>query len=301
MTVFHAPRPGWRSPLGAAALAVLVLGTLVPGAASAQTTPMQCGDAVAQDPTRVFRGGLWKQWLYWAVPGPSAYAAIQRVVAEVNAARSTAGLPLLVSNPAYEIVVSVFDERNARGVNGSSTYPVTANQEAFLAVFVDDSGGGSELLFLTDPLRSNVQLAARGVPGTAATVEYSVALEASNGSDRVSTRWEFRSDGGDSLVFRAHYPADAVYFRGIAPAARTLYANCNLVHSADIVHRSAPTALYALFSREESNYVDLSRGDVEVKVKVHHRDPLVRAIFGDPANLPEVLIGLDRDVRIERR
>jgi hypothetical protein len=36
-------------------------------------------------------------------------------------------------------------------------------------------------------------------------------------------------------------------------------------------------------------------------VKVRHHDPLVRAIFGDPASVAEVLIGLDRDVRIERR
>ncbi len=74
--------------------------------------------------------------------------AVQRGVAEVNTARSDVGLPILIPNRANEIVVSVFDERHARGPGGRSIYPATSNQEAFLATFASDSAGGFEVLFL---------------------------------------------------------------------------------------------------------------------------------------------------------
>jgi hypothetical protein len=254
-----------------------------------------------QDPTLVFRSGLWKQWIYWAIPGPQAYAAIQRIVAEVNAARAGAGLPLLVTNPTYEIVVSVFDERNARGANGSSVLPTTSNQEAFLATFVDDAAGGSEVLFLTDPLRSNDLLAVKGVPGVAATVERAIEIKSEHGAERVETEWRFSSTAGDRIAFSAHYPSSAIYYHAVTPAARIDYAKFNLGHSADLIYRSAPTQIFPLFARDEGNFIDLAGKGVHARVHIDHHDPDVNAIFNDPRNVPEVLIALDRDVRIERR
>lgn len=267
----------------------------------ALSASMQCSDLVSQDPTQVFRSGLWKQWIYWAIPGPSAYAAVQRIVAEVNVVRAGAGLPLLVTNPAYEIVLSVFDERNARGANGSSALPVTSNQEAFLATFVDDAAGGFEVLFLADPLRSNNILTTKGVPGIPATVERSMEFEIEKDIDKISTKWEMSSAAGDVIKFGAHYPSTAVFYHGVAPASRIDYANCNLKHVSDIIYRSSPTKTYPLFAREEANYIDLTRSDVHVKVRVQHHDLDVNEIFNDPGNIPELLIALDRDVRIENR
>lgn len=109
-----------------AALAGAALAMALSNSANAQNALMQCADPVPQDPAKIFRSGLWKQWIYWAIPGPTAYAAVQRIVAEANMSRGSAGLPLLLSNPSYEIVLSVFDERNARGANGSSALPETS-------------------------------------------------------------------------------------------------------------------------------------------------------------------------------
>lgn len=81
---------------------------------------MNCQDPIQQNPAKIFRSGIWKQWIYWMTPGPDAYAAIQRVVAEVNNARLAAGAPLLVTDPTYPLIVSVFDESNPRGINGSA-------------------------------------------------------------------------------------------------------------------------------------------------------------------------------------
>lgn len=74
----------------------------------------------------------------------------KELVAEVNSARARAGAPLLVSDPSYPLVVSVFDESNPRGANGSSAIaPGLSNHEVFFATFVDDTTGGSEVLFLS--------------------------------------------------------------------------------------------------------------------------------------------------------
>jgi hypothetical protein len=285
----------WRTTLFGTALAT----GLCP-LAQAQGAPAPT-NLTTQDPSMVFRSGLWKQWIYWAIPGPHAYAAIQRIVAEVNAARASAGLPLLVSNPSYEIVVSVFDEKNARGANGSSALPTTSNQEAFLATFVDDAAGGSEVLFLTDSLRSNDLLAVKGVPGVSAQVEREIEIKSQHGEERVETEWRFSSVAGDRIEFSAHYPSSAIYYHSVTPAARIDYAKFNLGHSADLIYRSAPTQIYPLFARDEGNFIDLTAKGVHAKVRIEHHDPDVNAIFNDPRNLPEVLIASDRDVRIERR
>ena len=282
-------------------LAGAVLAVALSTSATAQNALMNCVDQPPQDPAKIFRSGLWKQWIYWAVPGPTAYAAVQRIVAETNVSRGTAGLPYLIAIPGAEIVVSVFDERNARGANGSSAFPETSNQEAFLATFVQDTAGGFEVLFLTDPLRSNALLTAKAVPGVAATVERSMEIKGEKGVDLVETEWELSSIVGDKINFSARYPSTAIYGHSVGPAARVAYANCNLTHSADVIYRSAPTVTYPLFAREAGNYVDLAQAGVRVKVRVKHHDPDVNSIFNDPANVPEVVIAVDRDVRIERR
>ena len=296
-------RTASRPPLFRKALLVAVVGVVAAATpAQAQSPLMNCTSPVPQDPARVFRSGLWKQWIYWAVPGPTAYAAVQRIVAEVNVSRGAAGLPYLVANPAFEVIVSVFDERNARGANGSSALPITSNQEAFLATFVTDTQGGFEVLFLADPMRSNdILTTAKAVPGVAATIDRRLESKIERGVERIETEWEVVSAAGDRIRFGARYPGGAVYTRAVTPAARIDYANCDLVHFSDIVYRSAPTRTYPLFSREESNFVDLRQGGAQVKVHIVHHDPDVHAIFNDPANVPELLIGLDRDVRIESR
>jgi hypothetical protein len=295
-----------RNPVFRKALAATLIGAALSasmcGAANAQSIPMQCADPVAQNPTKIFRSGLWKQWIYWAIPGPTAFAAVKRIVAEVNVSRASAGLPLLVAVPGYEIVVSVFDERNARGANGSSALPVTANQEAFLATFVDDTAGGSEVLFLTDPMRSNsILTTAKSVPGVAATIQRGIAYEMENGVDKVETEWQISTAAGDKIEFSASYPETAAYFHSVSPASRIDYANCNLTHFSDIVYRSTPNKTYPLFARDAGNYLDAAQSDVHVKVRVKHHDPDVNAIFNDKANVPEILIAADRDVRIESR
>jgi hypothetical protein len=279
----------------------IALAVAFPVTTKAQTTPAPSVGQPVQDPAMVFRSGLWKQWIYWVVPGPKAYASIQRIVAEVNGSRSSSGLPLLISNPTYKIVVSVFDERNARGADGSSTLPITSNQEAFLATFVDDAAGGSEVLFLTDALRSSDQLTAKGVPGVSATVERSIMIRTEHGVEQVETRWQISSPAGDQIEFKAQYPSTAITSRVVGPASRTDYAKFNLTHNSDIIYRSTPTRTYRLFAREEGNFIDLKLKGVYARVQIDHHDSDVNAIFNDPKNVPEMLIALDRDVRIEKK
>ena len=50
---------------------------------------------------------------------------------------AAAGLPVLSADPGYPLILSVFDENNPRGANGSSAItPILSNQELFLATFV---------------------------------------------------------------------------------------------------------------------------------------------------------------------
>ena len=142
--------------LSTRAIAGLLLSASCIGTSSAQNVLQNCQDTTQQNASKVFRSGLWKQWIYWLTPGPDAYAAVQRVVAEVNVARSSAALPILASDPSNPLIISVFEESNPRGLNGSSAIDtVLVNEETFLSTFVADSAGGNEVLFLTDPIRSN--------------------------------------------------------------------------------------------------------------------------------------------------
>jgi hypothetical protein len=126
-------------------------------------------------------------------------------------------------------------------------------------------------------------------------------MELKNGNDSVETEWEVVSESGDRISFSAEYDSSAIFFTAVGPAARVDYANCNLKYSTSIVFRSSPEKDFDLFARDEGNFIDLAAKHVKVELKVRHHDRDVNAIFNDPANVPELLIGLDRDVRIQSR
>ena len=283
-----------------AALAVLVAAA---SPARAQNPLMNCQDKTQQDPAKIFRSGIWKQWIYWMTPGPDAYAAVQRVVAEVNGARSAAGAALLVADPGYPLIVSVFDESNPRGANGSSAIAtILSNQEVFLATFVDDTAGGSEVLFLTEAIRSNDALTTvKLVPGIAGVFDRSITLDLEQHETKVRTEWKVDSSSGDEIRFSASYPSSAIYGSAVSPASRLAFANCNLVSFSDLIYRSSPTRTYTLFDRSQANYVDVTRDDVRVRVRVRHHDRNINQMFNDRQNLPQLLIETDRVVRIESK
>jgi hypothetical protein len=272
-----------------AAIATLVVATTAPAASA------QCSD-----PTKHLRSGLWKQWVFWTLPGPTASAAVQRVIAEVNQARAAAALPLLVFDPQEPLVVGLIEENNPRGPDGANLTGRLPNQEIFFATFAEVETGGEVVLFLTDPLRSNAELTAKGIPGAPAVFERSMkfALEGTDGG--TSTRW-IASNTGDQVKFDAEYSSAAITTRGRYPGASS-YLNCNLGHSLDVVYRSVPTQTFAFLERNQASYLfDLARTDVQVSLKVKHHDSDISAMFNDPQNVPYLLIELDRVVRIERQ
>ena len=295
-----ARRGGRRLTTMLAALALLVAAA---SPARAQNPLMNCRDTTQQDPAKIFRSGIWKQWIYWMTPGPDAYAAVLRVVAEVNSARSSAGVPLLIADPANPLIVSVFDESNPRGANGSSAIaPILSNQEVFLATFVNDAAGGSEVLFLSDAIRSNdVLTTVKLVPGIAGVFERSITYDLEEGETKVKTEWKVDSSSGDDIRFSASYPGSAIFARAVSPSSRLAFANCNLVSFSDLIYRSSPTKTYTLFDRSQANYVDVTRDDVKVRVRVHHHDRNIDQMFNDRQNQPQLLIETDRVVRIERK
>jgi hypothetical protein len=290
--------PGHRLAIGIAALAVSLA---IAAPSQAQNPLMNCTDSIQQNPAKIFRSGLWKEWIYWITPGPDAYAAIQLVVAEVNNARSAAGAPLLISDPTSPLIVSVFDESNPRGANGSSAIaPILSNQEIFFATFVSDTAGGSDVLFLSDSIRSNdVLTTAKAVPGISGVFERSIKLDLEGGTTKVKTEWQVESSADDEIDFSAAYPGSAIYARTVWPASRVAFANCNLVSFSDLIYRSNPAATYTLFDRNQGNYIDLAKPDVKVRLKVRHHDRLINQMFNDPRNAPQLLIETDRVVRIE--
>ena len=281
--------------------AFILLAIACTNQASAQNALMNCQDSPQQNPAKIFRSGLWKQWIYWITPGPRAYASVQRVVGEVNAARVRAGLPTLIPNPNYPVIVSVFDDSNPRGANGSSAFDtIMVNAEFFLATFVDDSAGRSEVLFLADPIRSSSALTAKLVPGDAGIFERSIESSLKAGSIRISTEWEISTATNDEIKVSFSYPSASIYYRTVSPLSRIAFANCNLTASATLIYRSNPTVSYTLFDRSQGNFIDPTLEETKIKLKIRHHDRDVDAIFNDPQNAPSVLIETDRVVRIER-
>ena len=284
----------------ALALAGSALFLAAASSARAQNLLMNCADSPQQDPAKILRSGIWKQWIYWITPGPDSYRAIQRVVAEVNQARSVAGLPWLIADPTSPLIVSVFDESNPRGENGSST--LLSNQEVFLATFVENASGGSQVLFLTDAIRSNdVLTTVKLVPGITGTIERSIKLDLDENGNKVDTDWHVTSSVGDEIRFSASYLDAAVSNRNISPASRIVFANCNLASFSDLVYRSSPTITYTLFDRSQGSFVDLAHKDVKVHLTMKHHDRDIDEMFNDPQNVPQLLIETDRVVRIESK
>lgn len=284
--------------------AILALALLLPAApARAQNPLMNCRDVVQQNPAKIFRSGIWRQWIYWMTPGRDAYAAVQRVVAEVNGARAAAGLPLLLSDPSYPIIVSVFDESNPRGANGSSAIASDmSNHELFFATFVDDTVGGNDVLFLADPIRSNDALTSvKLVPGVAGIFERSTVSEVHGDETDVRTAWNVSTGDGDTVRFSARYPNSAVFNATVSPASRRVFANCNLVAFSDLIYRKNPTQTFTLFDRSEANYIDLTQHEVDVRIRVRHHDRDIDQMFNDRGNVPLLLIDTDRVVRIESK
>ena len=294
-----ASKPVWR--LNAVLTAAVLLVCAIP--ANAQTSLMNCREAIQQDPAKILRSGIWRQWIYWITPGPDAYAAVQRVVAEVNSARSMAGVSLLISDPSYPLIVSVFDESNPRGAKGSSAIaPGLSNQEVFFATFVDDTAGGSEVLFLSDAVRSNGALTTvKLVPGIAGTFDRSVASDVRGSEIRTRTAWKVNSSADDEVHFSATYPNSAFYASSVSPASRPAFANCNLVAFSDLIYRRNPTQVFTLFDRSQANFVDLTHDEVEVRIRVRHHDRDINLMFNDRRNVPQLLIETDRVVRIESK
>ena len=284
-------------------LAAFALFAAAASPARAQNPLMKCQDAIQQNPAAILRSGIWKQWIYWMTPGPDAFAAIQSVVAEVNTARAAAGAPLLAADPAFPLIASVFDERNPRGANGSSAVATPlSNQEVFLATFANDAAGGSEVLFLTDPIRSNdVLTTVKLVPGVSGVFDRSIKLDLEGSETRVKTEWHVSSSAGDEIRFSASYPGSAIYADVVSPAARIAFANCNLVSFSDLVYRSNPAKTYTLFDRSQASYVDVTLDDVNVRLRVQHHDRNIMRMFNDRQNVPQLLIETDRVVRIESK
>jgi hypothetical protein len=256
-------------------------------------------EAQCSDPTKHFRSGIWKQWIYWTEPGPQASAAVQRIIAQVNESRAAAALPLLIFDPVEPLVVGIFEETNPRGPNGASLANRLPNQEIFLATFAEVESGGEVVLFLTDPLRSNAELTAKGIPGGPAVFQRNMKSDLAGSNNDVSTKW-VASNAVDEIKFNAEYSRTPTTPTSRFPGTSS-YLNCNVVPSVDTVYRSRPTETFSFLERNQSWFFALPNDDVQVSLRVRHHDADIDAMFNDPANQPMALLELDRVVRFERK
>jgi hypothetical protein len=278
--------------------------TLVSGVILAVLSLTAPGSARAQclEPSQHFRGGLWKEWVVQILPGPRALAAVQRVVTEMNLVRAQANppIPLLVFDPQIPLLFSVFEENNPRGPDGLSLTDRTPNREVLLGTWAVVEGGGPVLILLSDPLRSNRELTAKGVPGVDAVVERTMKFTAEGTISESSTHWTVTS-ASDVVRFSLRYSSEAISSRSRFPTAST-YLACNYGHFLDLIFRSRPDQTYGVYDRSQTTFLfDLSRDDVRLSFKVDHHDPEVTAIFNDPDNLPIGLSEADRVVRWQRQ
>jgi hypothetical protein len=256
--------------------------------------------AQCSDPNKHFRSGIWKQWILWISPGPSALAAVQRVINEMNRARAAAALPLLVFDPQEPLVVGIIEESNPRGPDGANLTNRLPNQEVFFATFAEVANGGEVVVFLTDPLRSNNELTAKGVPGADASFERQMSFELEGSQSEVRTKWE-ASNQRDEVTFSAEYPGSAISFRFRVPGASD-YLQCNLALSLNVIYRSIPTQTFALLERNQTAGIgDLTMPGVDVSLRVTHHDSDISAMFNDRGNQLTVLFEIDRVVRFERQ
>jgi hypothetical protein len=266
--------------------------------------PHAPGDAEAQclDSAKHFRGGLWDETIAAVAPGAGAQAAVQRILAEMNAARAQANppLPALLFDPQQPVLLSLFEESDPRGPDGAPLSDPAPNREAHVLTNVDVDGGGTLLVLLTDPLRSNGALTSKGVPGTPAVLTKTLNLVPRGAKSQTRVQWTVAS-ASDSIALSARYSSDAVSAWSRFPGT-TSYLECNLGLFREFSFRTSPTATYESHDRSQVAFLlDLTRDDVEVHLQVSHHDPDIDAIFNDPATALQVLADGQRVERWQRK
>jgi hypothetical protein len=288
------------------------IASIVAGAAllllTPATTTAQCsGDMQLKH----FRGGIWKQWILQITPGPKAIEAIKAIVDEVNQARTQGSCCVKpIEYVGDKLLVSVFQEHDARGPNGEplpeadengEAYP-SDNLESFIGVFVKvpDAGAGGGVLFLT-ALRTNGALTAltKDIPGAPAEAISEIKMSWRS----VATNWILKvitpgPQENTRIEFAATYPP-RIMARGQVPAAGD-YLNCNLAAPRPIVYRSLPSSTFVLLDRYQLGAVALPNSEVTVNMKVESPDPSIQAIFSDRENRQVALIELERIARFVR-
>jgi hypothetical protein len=305
----------WFPPLVAVALALLI-----PRPARGQT---YCPNAPTLDPSRLFRGGLWQEWLYTMTPGRRAQAAIAAKLAQVNAVRENAKLrPLRYfagnsTTPADPIVATFLEDLDPREVSGAycAAGPnPPPDREVALGTLVDD-GLNSFVLFFDDPIRSDGCLAQFGVPGHPGTFRWSLRRKVNGGAEQTSVAWIATSSAGDTLELAALYTNgdfnSGVRFPSLdrpdfQHAGMGLYtplyqltnnpAPLNLLGG--VIYAPRPTQTYCFYARTDIGRIGLTASNAVVTVKFTLHDPLLQAMFNDPGNarvtLTELLQGAVR-------
>src|SRR5262249_11232347 len=161
--------------------------------------------------------------------------------------RRAAGLPLLIADPGNPLIFAVYEEQDGRGPDGRPLPDATPNRESFLATFVDLDGGGSAVFFLTDQIRSNAALTAKGGPGVPGTFAASTERKLQeDGTTRIELAWSIATASGDAFAFRAAYSDDVVAFRGRTPGAAT-YLGSGVGLSVVLVYSALPTQLFLFY------------------------------------------------------
>jgi hypothetical protein len=254
------------------------------------------------DPAKHFRGGLWQETIVAVAPGAGARAAVQRILAEMNVARAQANppLPALLFDPQQPVLLSVFEESDARGPDGASLSDPRPNREVQVLTNVDVDGGGELLVFLADPLRSNAALTAKGVPGAPAVIRRTVHVVPKGARSITTTEWTVTS-ASDAIELSARYSSEAISVQSRFPGGSS-YLDCNLGLFRELSFRTAPTLTYEAHDRSDVAFLfDLTRDDVKVGLQVSHHDPDIDAIFNDPATSVQALAVGQRVERWQRQ
>ena len=276
----------WFSTI--AMVGTILLATPDAGRAEAPSPAKAAGQPV--------RSGLWRQWIVWLRPGTAAAAALERTVTRVNVVRGAKALPALKTPVDRVLVFSAIEETDPRGPAGASLKD--GNREMFFATFVDVEGGGSYVLFLQDPLRSNGALTQAGVPGTTANITASW-VNNWDATSTVSTSWKAESQK-DKVEFEASYSTLASIERRSFPPAPDYFSG-TLARSLVLLYEPRPTEPIELWERSSSVWIDMMTSkNAKTKLKVNLRDPDLQAMFSDPENLPVRLVELARQVRFMR-
>ena len=251
------------------------------------------------DTSKHLRSGQWHQWVLQLTPGPHARSKVEQIIDEINTARSVRSLAPLVYNKSAPIVIGFINENNARGPNGEPLPNGVSNQEIFFAAFASLPPKHTVVVFLTDPLRSSADLTAAGVPGRAAEFAADVNLKLQGKDSAVTTKWLAHNRSGDRIQFSAQYASAAAPNRGSGPSAES-YLECGMSSVFSVIFRRMPLQTFSFFELIQMSFIrDFASESVAVDLKVELADPVVNAIFSDPANKYSQLIEVHRVVRIQ--